>query len=107
MYQSKCCRWRRGLCSSFYECVIWDVGRTGLRVYEPVRSNVSVLLFTGTLGAVTPLGQAVVAAVTLPHSRVLRFSGPGHDVVVASECGRQIMVGCLSRPDDCQNRCLD
>jgi pimeloyl-ACP methyl ester carboxylesterase len=91
----------------FDECAIWDVGRADAAVQEPARSNVPVLLLTGTFDAVTPPSQADEAAATLPHSRVVRFPGLGHDVVAASECGRQIMADFLNRPDGYQTRCAD
>ena len=66
-----------------------------------------VLLLTATFDAVTPPSQADEAAATLPHSRVVRFPGLSHDVVGASDCGRQIMAEFLNRPDGYQTRCAD
>ena len=91
----------------FDECGIWDVGRADAAVQEPARSNVPVLSLTGTFDAVTPPSQADEAAATLSHSRVVRFPGLGHDVVSASDCGRQIMAEFLNRPDRYQTRCAD
>ena len=91
----------------FDECGIWDVGRADAAVQEPARSNVPVQSLTGTFDAVTPPSQADEAAATLSHSRVVRFPGLGHDVVSASDCGRQIMAEFLNRPDRYQTRCAD
>jgi pimeloyl-ACP methyl ester carboxylesterase len=91
----------------FDECAIWDAGRADAAVQEPARSNVPVLLLTGTFDAVTPPSQAHEAAATLPHSRVVRFPGLGHDVLAASDCGRQIMADFLNRPDGYQTHCAD
>lgn len=61
----------------------------------------------GTFDAVTPPSQADEAAKTLPHGKVVRFPGIGHDVFIASDCGRQIVADFLSRPDSYDTHCAD
>ena len=61
----------------------------------------------GTFDAVTPPSQADLAASTLPNSRVVRFSGLGHDVLSASDCGRRVMADFLTRPDSYDTSCVD
>jgi hypothetical protein len=46
-------------------------------------------------------------AVTARHGKVVRFPGLGHDVFIASDCGRQIVTNFLSRPDSYDTRCAD
>jgi pimeloyl-ACP methyl ester carboxylesterase len=89
------------------ECGVWDVGRADAAVHRPASSGVPVLLMTGTFDAVTPPSQADEAAKTLPHGKVVRFPGLGHDVFIASDCGRQIVADFLSRPDSYDTRCAD
>jgi pimeloyl-ACP methyl ester carboxylesterase len=88
------------------ECGVWNVGRAD-PVHRPTSSDVPVLLITGTFDAVTPPSQADEAAKTLPHGKVVRFPGLGHDVFIASDCGRQIVADFLSRPDSYDTRCAD
>jgi len=38
---------------------------------------------------------------------VVRFPGLGHDVFIASDCGRQIVADFLSRPDSYDTHCAD
>jgi pimeloyl-ACP methyl ester carboxylesterase len=89
------------------ECGVWNVGRADPAVHRPTSSDVPVLLITGTFDAVTPPSQADEAAKTLPHGKVVRFPGLGHDVFIASDCGRQIVADFLSRPDSYDTRCAD
>jgi pimeloyl-ACP methyl ester carboxylesterase len=89
------------------ECGVWNVGRADPAVHRPTSSDVPVLLITGTFDAVTPPSQADEAAKTLPHGKVVRFPGLGHDVFIASDCGRQIVADFLSRPDSSDTRCAD
>ena len=91
----------------FSECDLWDVGRADDAVHQPARSEVPVLLMNGTLDAVTPPSHADEAAATLPHARVVRFRGLGHDVLSTSDCARQIMAEFLNRPDNFDTRCAD
>lgn len=91
----------------FSECDLWDVGRADDTVHQPPRRDVPVLLMTGTLDAVTPPSRADEAAATLPHGRVVRFPGLGHDVLSTSDCARQIMADFLNRPDNFDTRCAD
>jgi pimeloyl-ACP methyl ester carboxylesterase len=89
------------------ECGVWDVGRADAAVHRPASSDVPVLLMAGTFDAVTPPSQAEEAAKTLPHGKVVRFPGIGHDVFIASDCGRQIVADFLSRPDSYDTHCAD
>ena len=89
------------------ECGVWNIGRADPAVHRPASSDVPVLLITGTFDAVAPPSQADEAAKTLPHGKVVRFPGLGHDVYIASECGRQIVADFLSRPDSYDTRCAD
>jgi pimeloyl-ACP methyl ester carboxylesterase len=89
------------------ECGVWNVARADPAVHRPTSSDVPALLITGTFDAVTPPSQADEAAKTLPHGKVVRFPGLGHDVFSASDCGRQIVADFLSRPDSYDTGCAD
>jgi len=89
------------------ECGVWNVGRADPAVHRPTSSDVPALLITGTFDAVTPPSQADEAAKTLPHGKVVRFPGLGHDVLIASDCGRQIVADFLSRPDSYDTHCAE
>jgi pimeloyl-ACP methyl ester carboxylesterase len=89
------------------ECGVWNVGRANPAVHTPTSSDVPALLITGTFDAVTPPSQAAEAAKTLRHGKVVRFPGLGHDVFIASDCGRRIVADFLSRPDSYDTHCAD
>jgi pimeloyl-ACP methyl ester carboxylesterase len=89
------------------ECGVWNVGRANPAVHTPTNSDVPALLITGTFDAVTPPSQADEAAKTLRHGKVVRFPGLGHDVFIASDCGRRIVADFLSRPDTYDTHCAD
>ena len=80
------------------DCEVWDVGSADPAVHAETRSDVPVLLLSGSFDAVTPPSWARIAAEGLPRARVLDFPGLGHDVVAASDCARAITVDFLERP---------
>ena len=80
------------------DCAIWDVGRADPEVRDVARSDLPVLLVSGSFDAVTPPSWARIAAESLPNARHLVFPGLGHDVVAASDCGRTIMADFLEWP---------
>jgi pimeloyl-ACP methyl ester carboxylesterase len=95
----------------FDECAVWDVGRADPSVHDPVRSDVPVLLLTGTFGAITAITEpawAERAAAGLANGRVVRVPGVGHGVVLWSDCGRTVMLNFLQPPDGgYDTSCLD
>jgi pimeloyl-ACP methyl ester carboxylesterase len=86
------------LAHMFADCRAWRVSAAGRGVRAPARSRIPVLELSGTFDAITSAAWAHLVARTLPHARIVRFPGVGHDVVNWSQCGAQIMVGFLDRP---------
>ncbi|MDQ6774435.1 MAG: alpha/beta hydrolase [Candidatus Dormibacteraeota bacterium] len=83
----------------FGDCAAWNVGKADAFVFKPAHSSAPVLILAGTFDAVTPPSWADVAARSLTNSRVLRFPGAGHDVIIWSpQCAPAIMVSFLDRP---------
>jgi pimeloyl-ACP methyl ester carboxylesterase len=81
------------------DCAVWDAGAVGEAVHDVARSDVPVLMLSGSFDAVTPPSWARVAAGSLPRSRIVEFPGLGHDVVAASDCARSIMTDFLEQPE--------
>ena len=65
----------------------------------PVESEIPTLIFAGELDPVTPPVNALMAAETLPNSRVYIMPGGGHGVSFADECPRDIMRRFLADPN--------
>lgn len=90
------------------DCGAWNVGSADPGVHDVTRSDVPVLLLSGSFDAVTPPSWARVAAEGLSRARVVEFPGLGHDVLAASDCGRAITVDFLERPEGGYDTgCLD
>ena len=91
----------------FSDCKLWDVKPSGQPARQPVRSDVPVLLVSGSLDSVTPPSFARIVASTLPNARNLVFPGGGHGVAGYSpECFSTIMANFLNQPKDFDDSCL-
>ena len=81
--------------SVFTDCQQWKVPAAPASVAEPVRSDVPVLLASGSFDSATPPSLAAEAAKNLPNSRVLVVPGSGHEVALntpdAAACFLQVM----------------
>jgi pimeloyl-ACP methyl ester carboxylesterase len=71
-------------------CGFWPKGTVPADYYEPVRSNVPVLILSGELDPATPPEWGALAAKTLPNSTHLIAPGTGHGVIGTS-CGVRIV----------------
>lgn len=87
------------------DCGIWDVPRAPVAIRAPTRSDVPVLLFSGSFDAVTPLRWARDAARTLSNSHVVSIPGVGHFAVPESPCAQSIAASFWDRPDAPDTRC--
>ncbi len=78
-------------------CEGWGLAAPGPATWEPVRSEVPVLLVSGTLDGRTPPQNAVEAAEGLPHSiqLVIEDAGHGDDLLIASPAIREAIVAFL------------
>ncbi|HEY7500855.1 MAG TPA: alpha/beta fold hydrolase [Vicinamibacterales bacterium] len=72
-------------------CAEWPRGTPGPRQFEPVTSDVPVLMTTGALDPVTPPANADMLAKTLPHSLHVRIPFSGHSPFGLTG------IGCISR----------
>ncbi len=75
-------------------CEGWGLPAPGPETWAPVRSEIPVLLISGTLDGRTPLQNAVEAAKGLPQSVQLVIEGAGHgdDLLIASPAIREAIV---------------
>jgi pimeloyl-ACP methyl ester carboxylesterase len=64
------------------DCETWSVPAAPPEVSSPTRSDVPVLLASGSFDSATPPNWAAEAAQTLPNSRHLVFPGTGHEVAL-------------------------
>jgi pimeloyl-ACP methyl ester carboxylesterase len=83
----------------FADCRAWRVAPASNAVTAPARSRIPVLELSGTFDAITSLAWAKTAARSLSRARIVQFPGVGHDVVNWSQCGAQIMIDFLNRPE--------
>ncbi len=81
----------KALSDMFYGfCKNLPHGRVEPEFFEPTRSDIPTLLFSGMLDPVTPPAQGTLAAKTLPQSKHIIVSGMGH-IVSPMPCARRIM----------------
>ena len=95
-------------------CKFWPVGQIPENYFEPVSSDVPVLLLSGTLDPITPPKYGWEAAATLSNSEHVIVAGVGHGVMTQgcvpdilaefydNPDPRQVKAGCtsnLARPD--------
>lgn len=78
-------------------CEGWGLAAPGPVTWEPVRSQVPVLLISGTLDGRTPPQNAVEVAKGLPHSIQLLIEDAGHgdDLLISSPAIREAIVAFL------------
>lgn len=78
------------------ECSTWPMEPAPARLYEPVRSDVPVLLLTGDLDNTTPPAYAERVAATLSQSHVIRLPWRSHndgDACVTGLIGSYLAAG--------------
>jgi pimeloyl-ACP methyl ester carboxylesterase len=72
-------------------CDAWPARRDlPARSFEPVRSNVPVLVLSGDTDALTPPAWAQAAVATLPQATWVRFAHRGHSLLGTSACAQTI-----------------
>jgi pimeloyl-ACP methyl ester carboxylesterase len=82
----------------FNICRIWNAGKASPHVREALHTTIPILLLSGSFDAITPPRFARVAKQASPHSQLVVFPGLGHDVLIASECGRSVVDSFLQHP---------
>lgn len=90
------------------QCGSWPRGKLPANYFEPVHSDLPVLLLSGELDPVTPPRWGEVAAKTLSNSRHLRVPG-GHHIVSHLGCVRDIVERFIesARHDDPDIDCIN
>lgn len=87
-------------------CGHWTVGSVPASLFEPVQSDVPVLLLSGAEDPVTPDRWAIEAARTLPHATLVTVPGTGH-IAAGAGCMDEQIASWLDAPteplvlDDC------
>ncbi len=89
-------------------CSHWTVGAVPDSLFEPVQSDVPVLLLSGAEDPVTPERWAVEAGKTLPNSSVVTIPANGH-IAAGAECMDEYVAAWLDAPAepveiDCESR---
>jgi pimeloyl-ACP methyl ester carboxylesterase len=77
-------------------CEFWPKGEVERAYYEPIRSDVPVLLLSGDLDPVTPPSWAEQVARHLSNSRHLVVPGTGHGVLTTG-CGARLVRQFIER----------
>lgn len=86
-------------------CAFWDVERLDDSVFEPIVSDLPVLLMSGEFDPITPLSFADIVAETLPNSFNLTFGGGGHGAFT-TPCGIEVMASFLNDPANPDVSCV-
>jgi pimeloyl-ACP methyl ester carboxylesterase len=71
-------------------CTFWPRGAVPASYYEPVQSNLPVLILSGEIDPVTPPAWGEQVAKTLPNSRHIVLRGTGH-TAGGTACGRRLI----------------
>jgi pimeloyl-ACP methyl ester carboxylesterase len=94
----------------FGDCQQWKVPAAPPSVAEPVRSDVPVLLASGSFDSATPPQLADEAAQTLPNARHLVLPGTGHEVALntpdAANCLLEVMRNFYDDPTGYNTDCV-
>lgn len=87
-------------------CPAWPAGTAPKGERLPVESDVPVVMLSGDLDPVTPVGWAKTALATLSRGSLFHFPGVGHGVLAANTCADRIARRFFAKPqahpfDDC------
>jgi pimeloyl-ACP methyl ester carboxylesterase len=87
----------------FGDCKVWNVGKASAKTHEMTKSNVPVLLLSGTFDLITAPREARVAAQGLSNTHIVDIPGVGHNTVGNSTCAATVMVDFLDNPSPTSN----
>ncbi len=82
----------------FSVCENWPVDEADASVKRPLVSDIPILLLEGEFDPVTPPVYAELVAEDLSNSHFFEFPGIGHNILVASECARNMAGAFLDDP---------
>ena len=96
------------LASRMKICEFWPKGDVAPSYYEPVKSNVPVLVLSGDLDPVTPPGWGESVLPHLPNSKHIVVPATGHGAI-STGCGMRILTAFVSAAafDGLDTGCLD
>ena len=83
----------------FAVCSNWPVKQADASIKQPIASDIPALIVTGQFDPVTPPEFGRQVADGLANSYFFELPGVGHDVIVSSECARQIISRFFDAPD--------
>ena len=78
-------------------CAVWPRGTAPADAATPVRSDIPVLILSGSLDPVTPPANGTEVAATLPNSRHIVARGYGH-IVSPHACGPRLIAAFVGDP---------
>ncbi len=87
---------RHLLASRLKACEFWPRGAVPASYYEPVRSNVPVLVLSGDLDPVTPPSWGEAVSGSLPNARHVTAPATGHGVV-GTGCGLRMVAAFIDQ----------
>jgi pimeloyl-ACP methyl ester carboxylesterase len=79
-------------------CKNWPVKEAAPWVKEPLVSDIPTLVLTGEFDPVTPPEYGELVAGYLSNSYYFELPGIGHDILVASECARELIGAFIANP---------
>lgn len=79
-------------------CDAWQPVSAKKEAFEPVKSNVPVLILSGEFDPVCPPIFGAITARTLPNSTFITVPAASHAAIHVDECMREIAAGFLSNP---------
>ncbi|MGE3888569.1 MAG: alpha/beta hydrolase [Vicinamibacterales bacterium] len=87
---------RHLLASRLKACEFWPKGAVPASYYDPVQSNVPVLVLSGDLDPVTPPSWGEAVAAHLPNARHITAPATGHGVV-GTGCGLRLIAAFVDK----------
>lgn len=84
--------------STMADCETWAVSPMGAIENEPVRTDIPVLVLSGSFDPITPQEWGAVTVQTLSNGYNFVFPGMGHGVIDSNPCPTQIGLTFLANP---------
>ena len=79
-------------------CAVWQPATAGKQIFEPVISDVPVLILSGEYDPVCPPLFGEITARTLSNSTFINYPTASHAVIHTNDCSRRIAYSFLSEP---------
>lgn len=93
---------------SFADCAAWNIEAADAAVHDPAKSDVPILILSGTFDAITAKSWADTVVGDLPSSNIVSFPGAAHDVMLwEPSCAVSVMHSFLDQPTGYDTSCVD